>query len=196
MVAQPQRPVSAEEYLVFERSSPLRHEFLQGQIVALAGASETHNLIVGNVFAAFHSQLRRCPCRVYPSDMWVKVERGSLYTYPDVVVVCGGPRFEDARRDTLLNPTLLVEVLSPSTESHDHWKKVQYYRTIETLAEYLLIAQDERQIEHYLRQPGGQWLLTEYSADDARIELVSVGCLLTLAEVYEKTDLALPDPNP
>jgi len=193
MAAVPQQSISAAEYLAFERGSTQRHEYFRGRIVALAGASEAHNLIVGNVFAALHSQLRRRPCRVYPSDMRVKVEQTGLYTYPDVLVVCGAPCFEDARRDTLLNPIVLVEVLSPSTESYDRWKKVQHYRTIESLAAYLLIAQDERQIERYLRQPGGQWLLSEFSASDAQIELDPIGCALALAEVYEKTDLALPD---
>ncbi len=128
--------VSPEEYLRLERQSEYKSEYLNGEIFAMSGASRKHNLITGNIGSEFNQQLRGKPCEAYISDMRVKVTATGLYTYPDVIVVCGEPKFEDKYVDTLLNPTLLVEVLSPSTERYDRIAKSSYYRTLDSLAEH------------------------------------------------------------
>jgi Uma2 family endonuclease len=189
MAAIPDITWTAERYLAFERASDQRHEYLNGQVYAFAGASANHNLIAGNTFASLHAQLRQRTCTVYPSDMRLKVSHTGLYTYPDISVVCGTPQLEDDQRDTLLNPTLIVEVLSPSTESYDRGRKFQHYRMLESLREYLLIAQDSIRIEHYTRQANGQWLLADVSQPDGSLELSSIGCTLLVADVYEKVAL-------
>jgi Uma2 family endonuclease len=186
MSAIPDARWTVEQYLTRERASSERHEYLDGVIVAMAGASARHNLIVGNLYASLHSQLRNRPCVVYPSDLRLKVPKTQLYTYPDISVVCGAPQFEDAEQDTLLNPTVIVEVLSPSTESYDRGKKFQHYRALESLEEYVLVAQDSRRIEQYVRQVKGQWLLRDIHQPEAYLELASIECRVPLADVYEK----------
>ncbi len=186
MSALPEHVWSVQDYLAYERASDQRHEYIDGKIYALAGASANHNLIVGNTLASLHAQLRKRPCTVYPSDMRVKVSRTGLYTYPDISVVCGEPQFEDEQQDTLLNPNFIVEVLSPSTETYDRGKKFQHYRTLEALQEYLLIAQDSYRVEHYVRQADNQWLLSDVSRTDATLTLPSIQCELLVADLYEK----------
>jgi Uma2 family endonuclease len=154
----------------------------------MTGATESHNLIVTNIVASLHAQVRRRPCRVYPGDMRVKVSRVGLYTYPAVSVVCEPPQYEDVHRDTLLNPVLAIEVLSPSTESYDRGKKFQFYRTLSSLREYVLVAQDTQRIERYVRQDDGMWLLDDAHEPDAMMSLESIDCTLTLADVYEKVE--------
>lgn len=182
--------VSPEEYLRLERQSEYKSEYVNGEIFAMSGASRKHNLVAGNIVAELNRQLRGKPCEVYPSDMRVKVTATGLYTYPDVVVVCGEPKFEDEYVDTLLNPTLLVEVLSQSTERYDRIAKSSYYRTLDSLAEHLLIAQDEIRLEQYVKQANGQWLLYECSSLDEVVELPSISCSLALRDVYDKVSLA------
>ncbi|HKV09458.1 MAG TPA: Uma2 family endonuclease, partial [Thermoanaerobaculia bacterium] len=133
--------------------------------------------------------LKRSPCRVCPGDQRVHIPATGLYTYPDAVVVCGEPRFEDERLDTLLNPTLLVEVLSPSTEAYDRGKKFEHYRSIESLAEYLLVSQTEPRVEQFLRQEDGIWLFKAFAGLDATLLLPSLRCAVPLAEIYDKVEL-------
>lgn len=178
--------ISPDDYLAGERLSRTKHEYVAGQIFAMAGASERHNLVAMNIGASLHAQLRRRPCNVYPSDMRVRVSAMGLYTYPDLSVVCAPPQFEDEQRDTLLNPVLLVEVLSPTTESYDRGRKFQQYRTLPSLVEYLLVAQDAMHIEYYARQPDGRWVLAEADGAEGVIQLAALGCELRLADVYEK----------
>jgi Uma2 family endonuclease len=177
---------SSQEYLALERNAEQRHEYFDGEIFAMSGASERHNLIVGNVLASIHAQLRGQPCKVYASDMRVKVSATGLYTYPDVVALCGEAHFDDEQRDTLLNPSLVIEVLSASTEGYDRGEKFAHYRRLETLSEYLLISQDKCRIEEYVRQPDNQWLMSEVSKLEERIELPSIKCTLLLSDVYDK----------
>lgn len=187
-MAQP-KPVSRytpAEYLALERAAETKSEYLDGEIFAMAGASRQHNLITGSVVTRMTTQLESRPCEVYPSDMRVKVPATNLYTYPDVVVVCEEPRFEDAELDVLLNPTLLVEVLSPSTAGYDRGIKFDSYRTIESLREVLFIAQERVHVVHYVRQDDGTWLLTETRDPRGRVSLASVGASLVLSEVYAK----------
>lgn len=181
--------ITPEEYLSLERHAEHKSEYVAGEIFALAGASERHNLIVGNVFAGLHAQLRQRPCKVYASDMRVKVQATDLYTYPDVVALCHEARFDDDQQDTLLNPMLIVEVLSESTEGYDRGKKFAHYRKLESLQEYVLIAQDTYHIEHYIRQPDNQWLLSESDTVQDTIHLPSIDCHLAVADVYDKVEV-------
>jgi Uma2 family endonuclease len=178
--------LSPEDYLAIERKSEFRSEYIDGQIVAMTGASRKHNLIVANVIGELRQQLKDKPCEVYTNDMRVRIPSANVYTYPDVVVVCGEPRFEDTFIDTLLNPNLIIEALSDSTESYDRGKKFGYYRTLESVVEYLLISQDEYRIEQYVKQDDGRWLLSEAHSLDAIIELASIQSVLPLNEVYDK----------
>ena len=187
--------VSPEEYLALERQAENKHEYVDGEILAWAGASRKHNLIAGNVQGELRQQLKGRPCEVYPGEMRVKAPATRAYVYPDVVVVCGEPKFEDGYLDTLLNPTLVFEVLSKSTESYNRLAKSAYYRTIESLSEYLLVAQEEYRIEQYVKQVAGRWLLTEIRSLDAAIDLESIHCSLTLRDIYDRISIE-PDAHP
>jgi Uma2 family endonuclease len=184
-VSQPDPWISPEEYLAAEREAQTKSEYLDGRVYAMAGASRAHNAIVANLIAALHPSLKVGPCRVYPSDLRIRVPATGLYTYPDVSVVCGDPELEDEHQDILLNPTLLIEVLSDSTERHDRGRKARHYRRIPSLQEYLLVAQAEPRVESYRRQGERQWVLTEALALDATIELPSIGAILALGDVYD-----------
>jgi Uma2 family endonuclease len=181
------------EYLAFERQqSDTRHEYLDGQITAMGGASREHNLIVGNAFASLHVQLRGRGCEVYSNDMRVHIPATGLYTYPDLAALCEAPVFEGDQFDTLLNPSVIIEVLSASTEAYDRGVKFAHYRSIESLQAYVLIAQDRPHIELFERGAGGRWVLSEAKGLDGRLELASLGCVLELSEVYERIFDALP----
>ena len=193
MTAQPKPVYSVEAYLEMERSGALKHEYYRGEIFALAGSSEAHNLILTNILTSLNLQLRKRPCKVYPSDMRLRIPKTGLYTYPDVSIVCGTPQFDDSKRDTLLNPLIVIEILSPSTERYDRGKKFQNYRTIPTLQEYILISQDEHHIEHYANQNDGNWLLTSYDGMSAGCYLKAIDCTLALDDVYNKVDIEPSD---
>ncbi len=188
MVSQLKTHLTVEEYVALERSAERRSEYLKGEMFAMTGASIKHNLIAGNIFAELKQQLRKTDCNAFISDMRVGVPAAELYTYPDVVVVCGEPKLEDEYLDTLLNPVLIIEVLSKSTASYDRVTKFGYYRTIESLVEYVLVAQDQHKVEQYTKQPDGRWLITDIGSPEARVELTSVGCTLALKDIYEKVE--------
>jgi Uma2 family endonuclease len=172
-----------------ERQSEVKHEYLRGTLFAMAGASRWHNLIVTNVARELSLQLKGKPCEVYPSDMRVRIQDTDLYTYPDIVVVCGTPRFEDTVRDTLLNPIVIIEVLSPSTEGHDRGAKFAHYRRIESLRQYVLITPDAPRIEWYTRQEESRlWYLQETEGLETEMSLESITCQLQLAEVFDKVE--------
>jgi Uma2 family endonuclease len=192
MALQTQPRMTPEEYLALERKAKYKSEYLNGEIFAMSGASREHNLISVNIGAALHGQLRERRCEVYNSDMRVQVRSTGLYTYPDVVVVCGEPQFADAELDTLLNPTLIVEVLSPSTEDYDRGTKFEHYRTLTSLQEYVLVAQDRCHVVHYTRQADNTWILAETTRRDDQIFLPSIACHLSLAEVYAKVRIDEP----
>ena len=185
-MAQPLPRYTADEYLALERQGETRHEFIDGEIFTMAGASRRHNSICAALTARLFDPFLERPCEVWSSDMRVKVEATGLYIYPDVVAVCGEPTFEDAEVDTLLDPIVIIEVLSPSTADYDRGAKFEHYRAIPTLREYLLIAQDEVHIVHYVRQDDGRWLLGETRDPAARISLTSVEVELRVAEIYAK----------
>lgn len=176
---------TSEEYLALERASTGKHELRHGEPVSMAGASEEHNLLVGNIVTALNLALRRKPCRVYPSDMRVKIAATGEYTYPDVSVTCSERRFEDQHGDTLLNPEVIFEVLSGSTELHDRGKKFEAYRKLPSLREYVLVSQDEPLVEQYTRQEDGAWSLREHRAG-GRLWLEAIGCEIAVDEMYLK----------
>ena len=180
--------VTPEEYLALERKAEYKSEYLHGEIFAMIGASRKHNLIAGNVFGELHRQFKGRSCEVYQSDMRLEVAASGLYTYPDVVV-CGQPQFEDDDVDTLLNPIVLFEVLSKSTERYDRIAKSGYYRTLESLTDHLLVAQDEVRVEHHVKQADGRWSLSDLRTIDAVIEMESIGCTLALADIYDKVPI-------
>ena len=186
MSAVPKPYLTPQEYLAQERRAETKSEYLRGEVFAMAGASRKHNLIACNVSRELGQQLRDRPCEVYQADMRVKVSPTGLYTYPDVTVVCGEPEFEDAEVDTLLNPTVLVEVLSSTTADYDRGGKATHYRRLTSLQEYVLISQDRPLVEHYARQGPEQWLLTEQHSLDHTLVLASIDCRLPLAEIYLK----------
>jgi Uma2 family endonuclease len=178
--------VTPEEYLALERASPYKSEYFDGELFAMTGASRRHNLISLNIGAELRAPLHDRPCEVYTNDMRVKVSSSGLYTYPDVVVVCEEPVFEDTAGDTLLNPILLVEVLSKSTADYDRGSKFEHYRTLVSLQEYLLVAQEKPHLMHYVRQSDLTWLLEETHESTGSVHLPSIRCDLALSEVYAK----------
>ena len=182
--------LTPEDYLAIERSAEFKSEYFDGEIFAMAGASRAHNSIVLNTGSEIRQHLKNRSCKAYVNDMRVKVNPTGLYAYPDVIVVCGKEQFEDTHLDTLLNPTLIIEVLSDSTEAYDRGRKFEHYRHLDSLVEYVLIAQQRPHIESYRRQPDQQWLLTECSGLDATLRLQSIDCDLALAEIYAKVELS------
>ncbi len=190
MSAIPKTKLTPEEYLEFERKSEERHEYFDGEIFAMSGAKRNHNVIAWNIGGELRQKLKDRNCEAYPADMRVFVPETELYTYPDLVVVCGEPKFKDAVFDTLLNPVLLIEVLSDSTESYDRGKKFQHYRSIESLREYVLVSQNEARIEKYVKSGDGFWVLSEAVGTDAEIEFSSIECRIALSEVYAKIDFS------
>lgn len=186
MPAQPKPSLTPGQYLALERTAARKSEYFRGEAFAMAGASPTHVLMVSNIVAALHGQLRRRPCTLYSTDLRVKVQASGLYTYPDVVVVCGDLQFDDDHQDTLLNPILIVEVLSESTKGYDRGGKFAQYRKIPSFAEYVLVAQDEYHVEHFVKQSHGGWLLSETNQAEDALVLSSIDCTLSLGDVYEK----------
>ena len=185
-MAQAERRYSAEDYLALERRAETRNEFLHGRIFAMAGSSRRHNLITSNLVRELGNRLLDGPCEVYASDMRVKVTPTGLYTYPDVAVACDGPTFEDTELDTLLDPILLVEVLSKSTAAYDRGEKFEHYRALPSVKEVLLVDQERVHVVHYRRQDDDTWLLSETRDLEGELHLTSLGITLLLSEVYAK----------
>ena len=180
-----QTHLTPEEYLAWERKAPFKNEYLSGQILAMSGANLAHNLITGNIFAGLYNQLTNREYEVYINQMRVKANPITSYFYPDVTVVCDESRFEDDMFDTLLNPTVIVEVLSPSTAAYDKGEKFEAYKQIASLQEYVLVAQDKVRVEHYFRM-GMQWQSTELSEFADVLSLESIRCELSLSHIYKR----------
>jgi Uma2 family endonuclease len=185
MSALPEQYISLEEYFKIDETSEMKHEYYQGAVFAMTGASRNHNLIAGAVFGCLYNQLDNKPCQPYFSDFRLKIEAASIYTYPDLSVICEDVQFGDGRQDTFINPTVIIEVLSDSTGAYDRGKKSEHYRTIPSLREYLLIAQDRPHVEHF-RRHCHEWLFTEYSELDDVVVLEAIGCSLPLANIYQR----------
>jgi Uma2 family endonuclease len=186
MSLQPQRLLTPEEYLSLERQGESRSEYFAGEVFAMAGASQRHNLIAANVIRILGNQLLERDCNVYPTDMRVKIPRINKYTYPDITVTCGKEIFEDEQNDTLLNPMLIIEILSDSTEAYDRGKKFEHYQSLESLREYVLISQDPYRLECYVRQDDRTWTYTEFHSADDVATLPTISCTLSLKDVYAK----------
>lgn len=186
-------PLTPGEYLELERRSEVKNEYWNGEIYAMAGASSRHSLIAANVIASFHARLKGSSCTVYTGDLRVKVNATGLYTYPDVVVVCGTADFDDRFQDTLENPAVIVEVLSKSTESYDRGVKFEHYRTLDSLTDYLLVSQDTACVEHRMRHSPDKWLLGIYQGLESVVPMPSLVIDLPLAEVYESVEWSTVD---
>jgi Uma2 family endonuclease len=190
MASNPKKLYTPEEYLALEREAEYKSEYYDGEIYAMAGASEEHNLIAGNIFASLHSQVRQQGCRAYISDMRIDMSKKGLYAYPDVVVVCGESEFSDKHKDNLVNLRIIVEVLSKSTEAKDRGFKFMCYRKLDSFAEYLLVSQDRPSVEHYVRQSDNRWVMTEVSDPEDSVGLASIPCELKMSDIYEAITFA------
>ena len=187
------------EYLAFDADSDFRVEYADGQVYMMAGASNNHILITGNIFGYLFNQLLDSNCRIVQSEMRLKIQKKnkkSVYRYPDVMVTCGKPNYiEDAPAATLTNPTILFEVLSSSMEIVDTIQKVEEYRQINSVQDYLIVAQSEVRVMHYQRQiqPKRQWIYTDFTGLDEKIALPSIGCTLSLSEIYRRVEFEAED---
>ena len=182
--------LTPEEYITLERKAipdaeAVRSEYINGEIINMPGASFAHNLITNNISGELRARLKGSQYAVFANDMRISIPTARSYFYPDVGVVCEEPRFEDDVFDTLLNPIVIVEVLSPSTEAYDRGEKFAYYRQITPLQEYILVSQDRIRIEHYYRQER-QWIFTDFEKRDEILLLPSIQCELPLQEIYER----------
>jgi Uma2 family endonuclease len=175
--------LTPEEYLALERQAEYKSEYVDGAVYALAGSSERHNLITGNIITEINVQVRKSPCKVYPSDPKVRLPNSKRFFYPDVSVVCDETQFADDQRDVILSPIFIVEALSESTAAFDRGKKFQSYQQIESLQEYLLVAQDEYVVEHFLRQESNHWLYTKVNGLEAVVALPAMKCQLALQDI-------------
>jgi Uma2 family endonuclease len=176
--------LSAAEYLAIERAAEFKSEFFDGEMFAMAGGSPMHSMIATNLASEVRSRLKGRPCVPFNSDLRLKIIATGLYTYPDLSVVCGPLEFADGQDDVIVNPTLLAEVLSDSTESYDRGKKFEHYRRIPTLREYLLVSQREPRLEQFVRGEAGEWRLREAAGLEAQMELPSLQITLPVAEVF------------
>ena len=174
------------EYLVNERKSEIKHEFLDGVVFAMAGASKKHNQISSNLVRIIGNQILNKPCSVYASDMRVKSEATNKYSYPDIVVSCENENFEDEEEDSLLNPLIIIEILSDSTEAYDRGDKFFHYRQIDSFVEYVLVSQKNQHIERFIRQADNTWLYSEFKTATDTVELSAISCHLLLNDMYDK----------
>jgi Uma2 family endonuclease len=187
---------TAAEYLAFERASDEKHEFFNGELFAMAGGTRNHSRIAANLIRAFGNVLADGPCSVNTGDLRIACPTG-LYTYPDLSIDCGRPQMLDAVRDTLLNPVVIVEILSPSTERYDRTTKFDHYRTIPSLREYVLVSQDAPRVEHFARDDGtGGWRLTTVTDLGETVQFPALACGLAMADVYLKVEFAPDSPPP
>ncbi len=185
MSAKPkQKHLTPEEYLAIEREAEYKSEYIDGVMYSMAGGSPKHSLVGVNVSTELNVQLKSSPCRVFNSDQKVRVPSKRKYLYPDVTVVCSEPQYDDS--DVLLNPLLIVEVLSDSTAGYDRNRKFLFYQEIESFSEYLLISQDEPVVEHYVKQPNDSWIYTTTKGLDQNVRLTTVDCRLELRDIYAK----------
>lgn len=194
MTAQPKKKLTAAEYLAIERKAEFKSEFYAGETFAMAGASTTHNRVKDNLIVQLGMRMLGGPCQSYSSDQRVLVDRTGLYTYPDIVIVCGEPEFADGDRDTITNPRVVIEVLSESTEGYDRGTKFQHYRQIPSLQVYVLVAQDEARIEQFVRQADGTWVLQIFADPAGAFTLATVGATVPLADVYRGVTFPPPEP--
>jgi Uma2 family endonuclease len=190
VASHPVTKLTEEQYLALDRAAEVRSEFLDGDMIAMSGGSMRHAQLAVNLLAVLHAALRGGKCQAFGSYFRVRVS-SRMYAYPDVTVVCGKPALADQRQDILLNPTVIVEVLSPSTEHYDRGVKFQHYRGIESLKDYILVDQNQVRIEHYTRGDVGTWTLRDYQGPEAVLVIESVGVSLPLDRIYERVEFAV-----
>lgn len=178
------------EYIAFEETSEVRHEFFDGEIFAMSGGSPEHAFIKENLSVFIGGQLRGKPCRSASSDLRVRVEETGFHTYPDVLIVCGEPRYAEDDRHSLLNPVVIFEVLSPSTEKHDRTFKLDHYRKIPSLKQYVLVAQDQMRVESYTPNEAG-WSLQSFTEPDQMLRVVVGEITVPLSEIYDRIVFSL-----
>lgn len=189
MSSKPKHKYSLQQYFALEKKSQIKHEYFNGEIFAMTGASFNHNQVIVNISSELHQQLKNTSCRPLVNDMRVKVSTTGLYTYPDVVVFCGKPELEKIDGlETLLNPILIIEVLSPSTANYDKGVKFDFYRAIESFQLYLLVDQTTPHVILYVKQSDGKWLMSETKDLEAKIELPFINCELALKDIYQGTN--------
>jgi Uma2 family endonuclease len=193
MATLPKQGLTPREYLALEEAADYKSEYYRGEMYAMSGATYRHNLIALNVGAEIRAQIRDRGCTVCPSDMRVHVPAADFYTYPDAVVICGEPKFATEKETTLLNPVVIVEVLSRSTEGYDRGRKFELYKSIDSFREYLLISPDRVSVTLYRRQANGQWVLVIATSLDSAIDLESCGCRLQLRDLYAQIDFSGSD---
>ena len=183
------RKYTLEEYIAIEEASEIKHEFRDGQILAMAGASPSHTFILADLVYLLRTQLKSTGCRIGSADMRVRITPEGRYSYPDLVVVCGTPVFDDSKPQALTNPTLIIEVLSDSTAAYDRGDKFHDYRQVPTLTDYVLVSQDRASIEHYQRQGESDlWLYQAVEGLDATMVLSGLNLTLPLVDVYAQVD--------
>jgi Uma2 family endonuclease len=188
MSAVPKKSYTLDEYLALERVAPYKSEYYHGQIFAMSGGSPRHNTISGNTFAGLRGRLRGTPCRPYNSDQRIRIPANGLSTYPDVSVVCGELQLDTQDRDAIVNPRVILEVISQSTERYDRGKKFDLYRQLDALREYILISQEEPQVECFARRDDGNWLLTVFKRVETELRFTTLDCVLPLSEIYEDVE--------
>jgi Uma2 family endonuclease len=184
--------ITPEEYLALDRAARQRSEYYDGEMFLMAGASRKHNIIAINASTLLNVALRDSPCEVYASDMRTRIRRSANYVYPDVVVACEEPEFDDENADVLLNPTVVVEILSPGTEKRDQGLKFDLYRRAPSLKEYLLLKQHIPHAMLYQRQRDDSWLLRDFIGLESVVPLEAIGCELKLADIYHKVKFKQP----
>lgn len=184
MLTKEKKYISPEEYLKSEREADTKNEYYDGEVFAMSGASLKHNIIAGNIFANLHSKLKNTSCRPFGSDMRINVSENGLFTYPDISIVWGEIEFYDSETETILNPVVIFEVLSKSSHNYDRGGKFKLYRDIKSMKEYILVAQDSVNIEHYQKQPDGKWLLDEIRILDSELILDSIECKININDIY------------
>jgi Uma2 family endonuclease len=196
MTAMPKTKLTVEQYLALERRAKFKSEYYAGEMFAMAGASVEHNRVSKNLAVELGGRLKGGPCELFIGDLRVRVQRTGLYCYPDLMIVCGEPQFADEDKDTLVNPRVVFEVLSPSTERYDRTTKFQHYKQLPSVQEYVLVAQDRAWCERFVRQPDGAWAQVAFDGLDATLELATVPVAVPLADVYAGVTFPPPEPPP
>ncbi|SLM31969.1 conserved hypothetical protein [Desulfamplus magnetovallimortis] len=190
MLLQEKNNITPEEYLSLERDSEIKNEYFAGEMYAMAGASRSHNKISTNIVRVLGNQLIEKPCSIFSSEMKVKIEAIKKYTYPDIVVVCGNEEYDDENNDILLNPVVIIEILSDSTEAYDRGDKFSHYQFIDSFAEYILISQYFQKIEKFIRKKDNTWIYSKYEKTEDTITIHSINCQLSLSDVYKDVNLS------
>lgn len=189
MAAQPQRYISPQEYLTLEDRAEVRNEYYYGEVIAMAGASWNHARIMSNLVKEFTAQMAGGPCEIVFNDVRVQAESESVYYYPDIVGLCQEPRFSSLNNQVLVNPELIIEVISPGTEKIDRGRKFRSYRETPSIKEYVMISQDFPQVEQYTRKDGEGWLLRTHVNMADEVQFTCGNCRIPLSRIYDRVDL-------